>query len=195
MLQPGDKKALAIIGAVVVAALVIIAGATTLLVRGHEKPLPTISFQAGDHLTRAEPSYWCSVKMDDCRLVDRNGKFKLRTYDHPVAIGERVTLSVPKEISDGPWTLIAEYATPRGIARVMWLHLPGTTFTQILHSEPDRVLMGVEVSSISAYREKTPGQDNDSLDVDLSIRGTFSIRTLPVDFRIPNTATLPDQRG
>ncbi|EGD54230.1 DUF2771 family protein [Gordonia neofelifaecis] len=194
-MQPADKKALTIIGAVVVAALVIIAGATALLVSGHEKPLPTVSFQAGDDLTRAEPSYWCSVQMDDCRGVDARGRFKLRTYDHPVAVGERVTLSVPKEVASGPWTLIAEYATPRGIQRVMWLHMPDTMYTQILHSEPRRVLMGVEISSISAYREKTPGMGGDTLDADFSIRGTFSIRTLPVDFRIFSTRELPDQRG
>lgn len=192
-MQPGDKKALGIIGAVVIAALVIIAGATALLVRGHEKPIPTVAFQAGDHLTEAEPSYWCSVNMDDCRGVDAKGRFKLRTYDHPVAVGERVTLSVPKEIAEGPWALIAEYATPRGIVRVLYPHMPSTLYTQILHSEPGRVLMGVELSSISARQEQIPGQP-ESTDGDLGIRGTFSIRTLPLNFRILNTTPLDDER-
>ncbi|MGB3696722.1 MAG: DUF2771 family protein [Gordonia sp. (in: high G+C Gram-positive bacteria)] len=193
-MQQQDKKALTIIGAAVIAALVIIVGATAALVRGHEEPLPAISFQSGDSLTRVEPSFWCSVKMNDCRLVDAQGRFTIRTYDHPVAIGERVSLSVPSEIATGPWTVIAEYATPRGILRVLSVHLPNTLYTQILHSEPDRVLIGVEVSSISGYREKTPGQQPGSLDGDFPFRGTFSIRTLPLDFQIVNRTELDSER-
>ncbi|NLG46859.1 DUF2771 family protein [Gordonia sp. (in: high G+C Gram-positive bacteria)] len=191
-MQPGDKKALAIIGSVVVAALVIIAVATTLLVRGSEKPLPTVAFQAGDHLSHVEPSFWCSVKMDECEGVGPNGEFNLRIVDHPVPVGGRAVLSVPHDIQSGPWSLVAEYATPNGIQRVSWLHMPDTKYTQVLESTPDRVLLGVEIGPLAAYQEKIPGQQ---VGGDILYRGVYAIRTLPVDFRIRNDAPLPDQRG
>ncbi|MGB3301973.1 DUF2771 family protein [Gordonia sp. (in: high G+C Gram-positive bacteria)] len=194
MLQPGDKKALAILGAVIVAALVIIAGATTLLVRGHEKPLPTVAFQAGDDLTQASTPLWCSATMTDCKFARANGDVSPIVADHAVAIGDQAVISVPKEVADGPWALIAEYATKQGIQRVQYLHMPNEMFTQVLRSEPDRVLLGIEVSAISAVMEQVPGQP-ESTDGDLAIRGVFAVRTLPVGFQIPNMTELPGVKG
>ncbi|MBM7367493.1 DUF2771 family protein [Gordonia hydrophobica] len=194
MLQPGDKKALTIIGAVVVAALVIIAGATALLVRGHEKPVPALSFQAGDHLSRVEPSFWCSAKMDECTgVVSNTGN--VRVVDHPVPVGSTAMLSVPAEVSGSPWTLLAEYATPRGLLRVQWVHLPDTKYTQVLKSTPNRVLIGAEVSVISAVQVPIPGQPANAEGGDLLLRGVYSIRTLPIGFEVRNQTPLAGERG
>lgn len=193
-MQPGDKKALTIIGAVVIAAVVIIAGATTLLVRGHEKPVPTLSFQAGDDLSRVEPSFWCSPKMDACVGVPSNNG-DVRVVDHPVPIGSEAMLSVPTEVSSSPWTLLAEYATPRGLVRAQWIHLPDTKYTQVLKSTPNRVLIGVEVSVISAVQVPMPGQPANAEGGDLLLRGVYSIRTLPIDFKIKNSTPLPGERA
>ncbi|WP_035720240.1 DUF2771 family protein [Gordonia shandongensis] len=191
MLQPGDKKALGVLGAVVAASLAIIVGATAFLVTGAEKPLPKVSVQAGDHLTRVEPGFWCSVTMDSCHGRDDQGKIKLRIYQHPVAVGEQVSVSVPIEVSDGPWFLTAEFATPRGVQREVWYHSPDTAFTQLLDSEPDRVLLGIDISPISAvYIEATPT----SPDGDFLPRGNFAVNTSPDGYKVTNTTPLPDVR-
>ncbi|ALG83798.1 DUF2771 family protein [Gordonia phthalatica] len=197
MLQPGDKKALAIIGAVVVAALVIIAGATALLVRGHEKPLPTVALTAEDGLAQVEPSFWCSEKLTDCRNLQLNadGTPVIRTVDHPVRIGDETWVSVPEEISSSPWALLAEFATPRGLERVQWIHLPDEKSTQVLKSTPDRVLIGIEVSVVSAVQLPAPGQKEATDEGDFPFRGVFSVRTLPVGFDIPNKTPLDGTQG
>ena len=199
MLQPGDKKALAIIGAVVVAMLVVVAGATALLVRGHEKPFPELSFQAGDSLTRVETPRWCTAKMDECRGAPlrpsadpaQKVEYPSETFDHPVPIGSKATLSVPGEIAGAPWSVIAQFATPKGVQTVQWLHLPDTMHTQVFESTPDRVLIGIEVQVISAARATVPGQPQANPDeADLLIRGIFSILTMPEGFRIPDETPL-----
>ena len=195
MLQPGDKKALTILGAVVVAALVVLAGTTALLLRGHEKPVPTVSLQAGDDLVRMESGFWCSAKMTDCTPADpRQVEVKTNIYRVPAPIGKKVMITVPGEIAAGPWTTVAEFATPVGLQRVLWLHAPDSLYTQVIESTPDRVLTAVEVSAFSGVQIDSP-QGVESAEGSILMRGTFSANTKPDGFEIENTTQLPDVRG
>ncbi|WP_143965301.1 DUF2771 family protein [Gordonia zhaorongruii] len=196
MLQPGDKKALTILTAVVVAALVIIVGATALVVRGHEESLPTISVQADDTLTQVEPGYWCEVDMTDCEPVDPRSVRQVpeNLATSPAPIGSTVLVTVPQDVAAGPWTSVAQYATPQGVVRVFDVHRPDELYTMELRSEPNRVLLGIEFSSLSTVLQDAP-QGFDSPDWSVLARGVFAVNTVPDGFEVRNPNLLPDERA
>ncbi|WP_298446294.1 DUF2771 family protein [Gordonia sp. (in: high G+C Gram-positive bacteria)] len=196
-LQPSDKKALTILAAAVAAAVVVIAVATTLLVVNTAKPEPKVSLAAGKSYTRLAPTFWCDVKLTECtpRLMSDEEIAALPVDRLPVAIGDALTVSVPSEVSDGPWILIASYATPRGVTQQDWLHLPDTTYTQTLPSTRDRVLLGIEIQPLSA---RVTGTGNDDIEAainagrgDIAARGHFAVSTVPDGFTVPASDETP----
>lgn len=198
MLHPGDKKVLTRLAAAVAAVVVAIAAVTTILmVTGDDADeLPTVSVQAGDDLVHAEPSYWCEVDMTDCRPVDPRQveTLPVNVVRAPAPIGSSVLVSVPEEIADGPWMSTAQYATPRGVYRVVGIEPSASTFTKKFTSRPGAVLLGIEVWSVSTVLQNSPNGIA-SLDGSILMRGTYTIDTVPDGFEIPNPAELPDRRS
>lgn len=195
-LQPSDKKALLSITGVAAVVVVVIAVATTFLVRGHDAPPPALSLATGEKLVRAEPTFWCDAKMTDCEPFDPrklDGEVPFKVASAPVAVGDTLILSVPGEVAEGPWVLVAEYATPKGLVRQQWIHRSGTMYTQKLPSTPDRVLLGIEVTPLSAVVLNAPG-GLESGDGEILGRGIYSARTAPPGFQPKNTAELPAER-
>lgn len=200
-LQPNDKKALGIAAAVIAAMVVVIAVATTLLVRGTDKPLPEVSLQTGRDYERLAPTFWCDVKLAKCtpRALSQEEIALAPVARFPVAVGDRLTLSVPSSIATGPWTLIAAYATPKGIEQVNWIHMPGSTFTQILQSRPGAVLLGLQIESLSAVvSDPGPGGAEAGIESgqgDILVRGHYAVDTVPAGFTPSSTVELPPRRG
>ena len=196
-LQPQEKKTLAILAAGAVAMLAVIAVATTLLVRGHHEELPRISLTADRHNVRAEPVFWCDVKLTDCKPFDPRPlpEIPIDPVDFPVTAGKTLTLSVPQEVAEGPWALVAQYSTPRGLQATQWIHHSESTFTQVLKTSPDRVLMGVEITPLSAVLEDATPESFEAGQGSLLPRAMYSIKTAPTGYTVPNETELPAQRG
>lgn len=198
MLHSGDKKVLAKLAAVVAVVVVAIAAVTTVLVTTADDTdsAPTVSVQAGEDLVRAEPSYWCAVDMTDCHPTDprRVQTLPVNVVRAPAPIGSSVLVSVPQEVAEGPWMAITQYATPRGVYRVIDVEPSESTYTKKFQSRPDAVLLGVEVWSVSTVLQNAP-DGIESLDGSILMRGTYTIDTVPDDFRVPNSTELPDRRS
>ena len=196
-LQPSDKKTLAITATVVVVAAAIIAVATTLLVRSTPHADPQVSVAAGPHYAQISPTYFCDVKMEDCRprFLSNEEIAQLPQAQFPVETGQSLTLSVPEDIASGPWELTAIYATPAGIAPKQWWHRSGTTYTQVLESTPERTLLGIEIKPASAVLIDAP-DGVESGQGEFLFRGHYSVATAPVGYPGPaNRTELPVERG
>lgn len=194
-LQPRDTKPLIALAAAAVMLAVIVV-ATTLLVRGHTETSPQISAASGSRLERVSPSYWCDPKMEKCtpRFLSMEEIRQIPPARLAVPIGGALSVSVPTEISAHPWALLAEYATPAGIAQVIWIHQSGTAFTQILKSTPNRVLLTVELSPFSAVLKDAPeGVESDQGDI--LFRAHYAIDTTPDGFTVADETPLPAERG
>ncbi|MFT3716009.1 MAG: DUF2771 family protein [Gordonia sp. (in: high G+C Gram-positive bacteria)] len=197
-LQPQDRKALAVLAATAVAVVALIAGLTTVLVKTvHHDDLPQVSVAADGHGLRADPVFWCDLKLTECKPFDPRPlpEIPITPVGFPVATGSTLTLSVPEEVSAGPWSLVAQYSTPKGLQAVQWIHHSGTTFTQLLPSTPDRVLMGVEITPLSAVLEDTTPEGFESGQGSLLPRAMYSIKTAPGGYTVPNETELPGIRG
>lgn len=195
-LQPADKKHLAVLTAMVVVAVAIVAVATTLLVRGTPESDPQVSVATGRSLERVEPTFWCDLDMTQChpRALSIEEIAALPVTQFPVPAGGSLSLSVPSEIATAPWMLVAAYATPEGVQPVTWIHRSGTTYTQVLESTPDRVLLGVEIKPFSTVLEDAP-DGLESGQGDILFRGHYAISTAPDGFTVGNETELPAVRG
>ncbi|GEE01097.1 hypothetical protein nbrc107696_15430 [Gordonia spumicola] len=196
MLQPGDKKALAILAAAVTTALVLIAGLTAVMVSDSEDQLPTVSVQTTETLVRAQPNYWCEPDMTGCSPVDpRTAKsVPLQIARATTPIDTTLMLTVPKDVAVGPWFLYAQYATPTGVQRVVTFNRSDDVFTTTLTSTRDRVLLGIDVQSVATVFEDSPN-GIESPDGSIFMRATFTIDTRPDGYVVRNTTELPDVRG
>ncbi len=191
-----DSKILIVLTAAAVAMLAVVVVATTLLVRGHTESSPKITVASGTQLERIAPSYWCDAKLEEChpRLMSLEELRQVPPARLAVPIGDTLSISVPSEISAHPWAMLAEYATPAGIAQVIWIHQSGTMFTQVLESTPDRVLLTVELSPFSAVLKDAPeGVESDQGDI--LFRAHYAVDTTPVGFTVTNETPLPAERG
>lgn len=195
-LQPADKKHLAALTAVVVVAVAIIAVATTLLVRGQPEADPQVSVASGRSLEQVEPTFWCDLEMTECRprALSVEEIATLPVTQFPVPTGGSLTLSVPSEIAAAPWMLVAAYGTPEGVQPVTWIHQSGTTYTQVLDSTPERVLLGVEIKPFSTVVEDAP-DGIESGQGDILFRGHYAVSTAPDGFTVANETELPAVRG
>ncbi len=181
-LQPSDKRALTLLTAAVVAALAIIVVATALLVRGQHSPPPALTVGTDRSIAQVEPTVWCDLKLTECipRPMSMAEIAAQPVTVLPVAIGSTLSLSVPHQVSEGPWMLTATYATPTGIDFQEWLHRSGTMATQRLESSPDRVLLGIEVKPFSTVIYDAP-DGLESGQGEIGFRGHYAVRTVPED--------------
>ncbi|MFT3659997.1 MAG: DUF2771 family protein [Gordonia sp. (in: high G+C Gram-positive bacteria)] len=201
-LQPSDKKALALVTAGAVAVAAVIALVTTLLVvRGadhHDDP--RISLAADRDYERVAPTFFCDLKMEECRPRPLSNEeiARLPQASFPVETGRSLTLSVPTEVAEAPWQLTAVYATPAGIVPVLWWHRSGATSTQVLASTADRTLLGIEIKPVSTVVVDAP-DGADGLEAgqgDILFRGHYSVATAPRGYAgPPNPKELPAERG
>lgn len=188
-LQPAEKKALAILMAAVVAAVAIIAVATTLLVRGSPDPLPQITVGTGRSIDRVEPTVWCDVKLTECTPrpmnIEEIAEQPLTVF--PVPIGATLSLSVPHQVYEGPWMLTASYATENGVELQTWIHRSGTMATQLIESTPERVLLGIEVKPFSVVVFDAPN-GLESGQGEIGFRGHYAVRTVPEGYVVAGAA-------
>ncbi|MFW0795944.1 DUF2771 family protein [Gordonia sp. CPCC 205515] len=182
-LNSGEKKTLAIIAAIVVAFVVVVGATVAVLTKdtwsgdGHDDE-GYLQLAIGDDLVRVEPAKWCDVLVREC---DPPGA-ELRPSPHePIPAGESALMSVSQEIAESPWVLYLMYADrngkiinpePEGIAQ-----RSDSTYTQVLRSTPDRVLINVEVQPLSAVTEGD----------DYVARGILSVNTTPEGFTVRTT--------
>jgi hypothetical protein len=71
-------------------------------------PQPRIDFTIAGKKTTAKPFLYCDIKVEDCRR-DNAAMVKV-----PVPPGTAVTVTVPKEVADTPWSVVIQYKTAAG---------------------------------------------------------------------------------
>jgi hypothetical protein len=106
-------------------------------------PQPKVDFTIAGKKTTAKPFLYCDVKVEDCRR-DNAAMLKL-----PVPPDTPVTVTVPREVADTPWSVVIQYATAAGEQKApvtVATFTPGkeTTF-EALPPEPGAQLQTVEV--------------------------------------------------
>ncbi|SIS16765.1 DUF2771 family protein [Williamsia sterculiae] len=167
----GEKKALAIILVVAVVFVAVVGGLVFALTSGHDDPdEPYLQVTSGSHFARVRPSVWCDVKLEKCDPPA--GTQARRPAAFPVQPGDTLMLSVSADIASGPWFLVTQYATPRGVQEPgIAVKLSKTTYTEVLRSTADRTLVSVEVQVPSAV----------AVGDQTNVRGYLSLDTTPYD--------------
>ncbi|MGV9793268.1 DUF2771 family protein [Gordonia sp. NPDC003422] len=175
-LSSGEKKAVSIIAAVAVAFVAVVGVSVFLLVRdAPEEHVPYLHLSVDGDLHRIEPVRWCDIFVRHCDPPLSAPQSP--TPQVAVPIGSTAALSVSGDIAEGPWALTRLYSTPKGLIEDEGTFQSGTTFTVMLRSQADRVLIGLTVNLPSAL----VGPDG-TID---TARGTFAIDTKPQDYVIP----------
>ena len=179
-LNPGEKKALAIIAAVVVAFVVVVGGTVAFLTKDSWSDDPTshddmyLQMAVGDRLVRVEPTRMCDVFLKNCapdKLTD------MTIERVPVPVGESVMLSVSQGIAEWPWNLVVQFLTPNGPDGTSVPMRSNSTYTTVLQSTPERILINVEVQVPSAISDA--GTDN------VIARGFLAANTTPENLQVP----------
>ncbi|MBD0863913.1 DUF2771 family protein [Gordonia sp. zg691] len=171
MISSGEKKALAIIAAVIVAFVAVVGTSVFLLTRDatHDDQ-PYIHIAVGKELRTVEALWWCDLMLTEC---DPEITRPRATAEVPVEVGTTAMFTVSSEIADGPWNLAAVYLTPKGLIEDEQPQEAGKSYTLTLKSTPDRVLLGVTVLSASA--RLTPADE-------ILPRGEFAIQTASQEY-------------
>jgi hypothetical protein len=108
-----------------------------------EVPQPRVDFTVAGKKTTAKPFLYCDIKVEDCRR-DNTAMIKM-----PVPPGTAVTVTVPKEVADTPWSVVIQYKTAAGEQKApvtVATFTPGKETTyEALPSEPGAQLQTVEV--------------------------------------------------
>jgi hypothetical protein len=143
-LQARTKKTIGVI----VVALVVVAAVFTVvvwkLVDSAEPTPPQITAYAAGTAVTADPTQYCNLYLEDC------AENAITTLAVPA--GYPLQLSLPAEISDAPWRLIAVY----GDVETGETFLDGVMFESgaqravTVPSDPSMQLLGVEVQLPSA---------------------------------------------
>jgi len=71
-------------------------------------PPPKVDFLIAGKKTVAEPFLYCDVKVENCKR-DNTAMLEL-----PVPPGTPVRVTVPKDVSDTPWSVVIQYKTAAG---------------------------------------------------------------------------------
>lgn len=170
-LSSGEKKTLAIIVAVAVAFVAVVGTSVFLLTRdsrGEEHP-GYLQLSVGDQLHRIEPVKWCDAFLEEC---EPSGE-QLPTPHAPVPVGQSVVMSVSGDIAEFSWNMKAVYWTPKGIVEDESTKESGTTYSQVLRSRPDSVLIGLSVYPPSVIKDQNG---------DYYARGILTVDTSPEGF-------------
>lgn len=171
MISSGEKKALAIIAAVVVVFVGVVGGSVFALTRNVEPHQPYLHMAVGDELHTIEPARWCDLRLTECEPA--LGTEQRPTPTVPVPVGDTVMLSVSGEIAEGPWNLAAVYWTPKGLVEDEQPQLPGETYTVTLKTAPEYVLLGLTVYPASGVLAEGD---------EIVPRGVLTVQTAPEGF-------------
>jgi hypothetical protein len=71
-------------------------------------PPPRVDFTVADAKVTAEPFLYCDVEIGDCKR-DTTAQVTLKA-----APGAPVSVRVPKEVADTPWSVVIQYRTAKG---------------------------------------------------------------------------------
>lgn len=180
MLNSGEKKAVTIILVVAVVFVAVVGVTVGFLVAGtsSQKDEAYMHIAVGDELHTVQPTAWCTVLGENC--VTHPGVNRV-----PVPIGESAVVSVSHQIAEGPWGLVTQYARADGtvynVDPIPAFQLSGHTYTVVLPSTPDRVLVNVEVQSLSAVAQGDT----------INLRGLLSADTTPEGFTLREASPVP----
>ncbi|GAB88717.1 DUF2771 family protein [Gordonia rhizosphera] len=186
-MNSGDKKAIAIIAAVAIAFVVIVGGAVAILTRdqwsedgnnNNNTDDLYLQLAVGDRLVRVEPTRMCDVYLKNC---EPKNVADIHVQQVPVPVSESVMLSVSKNIAKEPWNLVVQYLTPWGLDGTSQPMRSNTTYTTVLHSTPERILVNIEVQLPSVVAVQ--GDDNG-----LFARGFLAADTAPQGVDLPTSA-------
>jgi hypothetical protein len=86
--------------------LLVLAGCTS--APQEEPPPPQVDFLIAGKKTAAKPFLYCDVKVENCKR-DNTAMLKLA-----VPPGTPVTVTVPKDVADTPWSVVIQYKTAAG---------------------------------------------------------------------------------
>lgn len=183
-LNPGEKKAVAIIAAVAVAFVLIVGGSVAFLTKDSWSGKQQfgaidrgdhlyVQLAVGDRLIRVEPTRMCDVFLKECRPA---GESDITPTRVPVTPGDSIMVSVSEGIARWPWKLVVQVLTPHGLEGTEIPFESGSKRTTVLHSTPDRVILIVEVALPSAVKAS---------ESDYISRGVFSVDTKPEGLRLP----------
>lgn len=181
-LNSSEKKTLTIIAAVAVVFVVIVGVTVAVLTHGshEEKDRPYLQLAIGDRLTRVDPAQMCDVFLKNCepaRVAD------VHVPKIPVPVGDAVVLSVSNSIAEFPWKLVTQYWTPGGPVEDTEQYGSGTTYSEVLHSSPDRILINIEVQLPSVVPVSgVPDEDS----ADTYARGYLAADTTPEGLKLPS---------
>lgn len=143
-LQARTKKAIALIA---VALLVVAAGIAAVvwkLVDSAEPRLPEITAYAHGTSVTVAPEQYCNVYLEDCVTGE------MSMLDVPA--GYPLQLSLPSEIADAPWRLLAVYDDLRTGQRFIEgvMVAPGERRAMTVPADPSVQLLGIEIQLPSA---------------------------------------------
>nr|WP_272918268.1 DUF2771 family protein [Gordonia sp. SID5947] len=128
----------------------------------------------GDRLVRVDPTRMCDVFLKNCepeKITDA------QVQRVPVPVGESVMLSVSQDIAEWPWNLVIQYLTPEGLDGTSVPMRSNSTYTTVLHSTPDRILVNLEV--------QVPSAISDAENNNVIARGYLAADTSPPDLKLP----------
>lgn len=74
-------------------------------------PPPKVEFTAATGTVAAKPFLYCDIDIKDCKR-DTTAQIKIQ-----VAPGAPVTVRVPQEVADTPWSVVIQYRTAAGEQR------------------------------------------------------------------------------
>lgn len=160
MFNSGEKKTIAIVALVAMAVVAVVGSAVGVLVAtgSSHKDDAYIQLAVGDELHTVAPARWCDVFVRQC--TPGINQPQNPTPRVPVPVNSTVLLSVSESIAESPWNLTTLYSTPRGLVEEESPQFSNTTYTVILRSRPDRVLLGVTITAAAALDTNAAGTTN-----------------------------------
>ncbi|WP_067531040.1 DUF2771 family protein [Nocardia crassostreae] len=175
MTKPNARTIAALLAVLLVAAVAYF-GAIFMIARNADKPEPTVTAYAHGKSITVQPYLYCGVRMDDCRVLPQEDiglPAQLtcpegedchtgQSNDLEVPAGYPLQLSLPKEVIDSPWLIVALYRTPDG--QILENQLTHRDFDEgtaavTIPSVPKLPLLGVEIQLSILTRDMTTGQE------------------------------------
>lgn len=143
-LQARTKKTIAVIAVALLIVGVAFVAVMVQLVGSADRKLPEITAYAYGKSVTVEPTQHCNLYLEDC--IEN----PLATLDVPP--GEPLQLSLPTDIADAPWRLIAVYGDV-DTGRILDDNIifePGQRLAVTVPADPTLQLLGIEVQLPSA---------------------------------------------
>ncbi|GED96908.1 DUF2771 family protein [Gordonia crocea] len=172
-LSASEKKTLAILAvSALLYAAVIVGAAAFWGSRTHVDERPQAILSVGADSATIHPTVLCDYEMNNCDGDFR--KIDATRYSHfPVPVGATLRVRLSEDVSGDPWSIVAQYLTPKGSELVLQTLTGGAGTTPLyLPSTRERVLINVEIS----LPAKLLAGDTDE---ELVRRGFFAIDTTP----------------